>query len=199
MKTVSQLLRNSDPLGYEPPPSDRERRQIRQTVLNARTVSASHPRRVIANAIVVALTLGAVGAGIRYWPRGVADVFAAVRFEVRLAEDRPADGLRPATIAGRTIYLHPEPVVTNEDIVDAQLVPGEGPSPFSISVTFSPAGSEKMARASKGHVGRPVAILIDGVVVMAPVLRDPVMTSALVTGPFTKAEAERVVQGILGR
>ena len=41
-----------------------------------------------------------------------------------------------------------------------------------------------------------MAILIDGQVVMAPVLRTPISASAVVTGNFTKAEAERIVNGI---
>jgi SecD/SecF fusion protein len=53
-----------------------------------------------------------------------------------------------------------------------------------------------MRKASGNHIGKPVAIIIDGRVVMAPVVRSPIGDSALVTGHFTKAEAERIVHGI---
>jgi SecD/SecF fusion protein len=56
-----------------------------------------------------------------------------------------------------------------------------------------------MARASGSHVGRPLAILIDGEVVMAPVIRSAIGASALISGRFTRAEAERIVAGVVGR
>ena len=54
----------------------------------------------------------------------------------------------------------------------------------------------KMRQATANHVGRPMAILIDGVVVMAPVLRVRISTSAVISGDLTQAEAERIVNGI---
>jgi preprotein translocase subunit SecD len=56
-----------------------------------------------------------------------------------------------------------------------------------------------MSRASQNHLGRPMAILIDGTVVMAPVIKAPMSTSATITGQFTREEAERIVSGIRGR
>jgi preprotein translocase subunit SecD len=41
-----------------------------------------------------------------------------------------------------------------------------------------------------------VAILIDGQVVMAPVVRASLGASATITGNFTRAQAERIVNGI---
>jgi len=44
-----------------------------------------------------------------------------------------------------------------------------------------------------------IAILIDGDVVSAPTLRDPISTSAVIDGHYTREEAERIVAGIRGR
>ena len=51
-------------------------------------------------------------------------VQAAVRFEVRLAQTQPVPGLIVARVvdSGRTIYLHPEMVVTNDDIAQSWVV-----------------------------------------------------------------------------
>jgi preprotein translocase subunit SecD len=57
-------------------------------------------------------------------------------------------------------------------------------------------GARKMRDATASHVGRPIAILIDGNVVMAPTLRDPISADALITGDYSRAEAERIVNGI---
>ena len=56
-----------------------------------------------------------------------------------------------------------------------------------------------MRRATANHLGKPLAVLIDGEVVMAPTLRSPVSDSALISGDFSQAEAERIVNGIGGR
>lgn len=41
-----------------------------------------------------------------------------------------------------------------------------------------------------------MAILLDSQVVMTPVVRVPVGASAVITGNFTKTEAERIVNGV---
>ena len=61
------------------------------------------------------------------------------------------------------------------------------------------AGAARMLRATQGHIGRPVAILLDGDVVMAPVVKSPISASAMITGDYSRAEAERIVNGIVGR
>jgi preprotein translocase subunit SecD len=53
-----------------------------------------------------------------------------------------------------------------------------------------------MREATADHNGRPLAILIDGTVVAAPVVRGPISTSAVITGRYSDAEAERIVEGI---
>jgi preprotein translocase subunit SecD len=120
-----------------------------------------------------------------------------VRLEVRLAETQPAAGLVVARIAEseRLIYLHPEPIVTNEDIAQSW-VTQDGPDRFSVSVEFLEAGALRMRQATSAHVGRPVAILIDGHVVTAPVVRSAISNLAVITGDYTRAEATRIADGI---
>jgi hypothetical protein len=200
MKTMADVLREADPLCYEPDRGERERRLSRQRILDAplppEAVRAM-PRRAFA--IAMAASLVAVIAGAGYWSRAAVDVVAAVRFEVRLAEEDPGSGLRAAAVSGRTIYLHEETVLTNSDIASAQLVAGSTASTFGVAVTFTPEGAGRMTRASGSHVGRPLALLIDGEVVMAPVIRSAIGASAVISGDFTSAQAERIVAGVVGR
>jgi hypothetical protein len=201
MKTTRELLRDADPLGYEPGPSAQERRARRQAVLNTPRTEREVPRRRMMAMTIGAVVLAAIGAGSRYWPHAVVDVVAAVRFEVRLAEDSPGPGLRAAPVpgAGRTIYLHDTAVVTNDDIAQAQVAPGGSPSTYGVTVTFKPAGAEKIRSATQGHVGKPLAILVDGQIVIAPTVKSAITTSAVISGDYSKAEADRIVSGILGR
>ena len=43
---------------------------------------------------------------------------------------------------------------------------------------------------------RPVALLIDGYVVVAPTVRSEVGDAARLSGDYTRAEAERIVRGV---
>ena len=193
MTTLPELLRNADPLGYEEPPGVQQRQRMRQRIGAGRPAAQEPGRARLAAAAAAAVVVVAMATG--YW-----SVTAAVRFEVRLADDRPAAGLTATPVAGnRTIYLQSRAVVSNGDIAQAEVVPGSGVSMFNIRITFTPEGAARMLRATQGHLGRPLAVLLDGDVVMAPVVRSPISTSAMITGNYTRAEADRIVNGIVGR
>jgi hypothetical protein len=200
MKTLAETLRDADPLAYERR-SVQERRALRQGVLDASQARRDRPQRAMAIASIVVLTIVGIALVSFQWSHATIDLVAAVRFEVHLAEQNPAQGLREAVISGtgQRIYLHPEAVVTNSDIARAQVVQGDSASTFGVSVTFTAEGGARVLRATQGHVGRPVAILIDGEVVAAPVVRSPITTSGVISGNYARAEAERIVGGIVGR
>jgi hypothetical protein len=201
MKTVSDLLRDADPIGAEPQWSAEARSATRQAVLDRSASVERTSSRPITVASVFALAVIALAIGMSQWSRTSVAVLAAVRFEVRLAEETPGLGLREVTVSnsGRRLYLHPEVIVTNSDILQAEVVQGSSASTFNIATTFSAAGGAKMLQATRNHLGRPVAILLDGEVVMAPVVRAPINTAGVISGDFTRAEADRIAAGILTR
>src|SRR5262245_32739616 len=200
MNTVRDLLRDADPSNDDAGRLDDARDKIRLRVVTAASVVRPpvSRRRVIVGVAgsLVALTL--VGLLIGFGDRGT--LRAAVRFEVRLAETQPAPGLIVARVAesDRLIYLHPELIVTNDDIAQSWVVQ-DGPDRFNIAVEFLEAGAERMRQATSAHVGRPVAILIDGRVAIAPVVRSAISNSATITGDYSRAEAERIAEGIGAR
>lgn len=202
MTTVRELLRDADPLRREPDRLEGQRDRLRQAVVAAardRGVGASGQfRRPAMLAVVAMIAFGIIALVSQTWSRGGGTLQAQIRFEVRLAEDRPAAGLREVRVAAtdRVVYLHPDIVITNGDIERSTVVQGDGPSRFHISVAFNAAGTRKMRQATAQHIGSPLAILIDGEVVMAPTLRSPISSAAVITGDYTRAEAERIVNGI---
>ena len=58
------------------------------------------------------------------------------------------------------------------------------------------AGAQKLHAATERNIGKRMAILIDGEVVSAPVVREPIAESAVINGNITKAKAERIVAGM---
>ena len=202
MKIVSDLLRQADPLNDDSQRLDEARDRIRRTVVAAASVGQPltgglMPRRRVALGAAGALAAALIVVGLLVGSGDRGTVRAAVRFEVRLAEVEPVPGLIVARVAnsGHLIYLHPEMIVTNDDIAQSW-VRQDDPDHFGISVEFLEAGAQRMRQATATHVGRPVAILIDGKVVTAPVVRSTISNSAWINGDYTKAEAERIVDGI---
>jgi preprotein translocase subunit SecD len=200
MKSLSSLLQDADPLRREAPRlDDAERERIRLAILRTTTAAkatTSARARLGMLAAFAAATLVLAAAGFELWMRAT-PLIAAVRFEARLAEDEPLPGLVVAQLPEppRLIYLHPEIVVSNDDVASTW-VTADGRGGFAINVQFLPAGADRIRQATANHVGRRVAILIDGKVVIAPTLRAPIADSAMITGNYTRAEADRIAEGI---
>lgn len=95
----------------------------------------------------------------------------------------------------RLVYLHPETVVSNEDIAQAS-VSQNAANGFDIVVELMPSGAERMRQATTRHVGHPVAVMLDGDVVITPVLRSSIGDLGVIRGEFTREEAQRIAEGI---
>jgi hypothetical protein len=116
---------------------------------------------------------------------------------IRLAEAEPGDGLVEAMIAGtdEKVYLHKSVVVAATDIADARLTLDANGNP-AIGIAFTEEGSKKLADVSEKHIGKRLAILVDGDVISAPTVRAKISKNAQITGNFTKSEAVRMVKAL---
>lgn len=204
MPKLRDVLRAADPLRFELPPDEPRRARVRREALAARHALVPpevgpHPRRRVA--VVVALGALAAVVGVGLWQRGITPAMAAVRFEIRLAEDAAAPGLREAPVGShpRLVYLHDAVVVSNDHVAAAQVTSGRDADHFGVEVVFTPEGARRMFQATSAHVGRPVALLVDELVVMAPTVRSAIGDRATLTGDYTRAEAERLAAGLLLR
>lgn len=113
--------------------------------------------------------------------------------EFRLAEDQPAEGLEEATVPDQVdkIYLHSATVLTRQDIVKAEVQTDDNQR-YSILLTFSAKGAEKISQATEDNIGKRLAVVVDGKVITAPTIRTKIAASAIVTGRFKKTEAEQL-------
>jgi preprotein translocase subunit SecD len=66
----------------------------------------------------------------------------------------------------------------------------------NVGVEFNPSGTEKIRAATAKHIGKLVAILLDGQVVMTAKVREPIADSAVISGDLSRIEAEKIVKGI---
>lgn len=204
MNNLRDLLQEADPLRHEPAQPLDQRTLRRQTILAAarRTQAPAGPRPRSRTAVFVTsalMSVAVVALGVILWSLLNSNVQAAIRFEVRMAETRPTPGLQKAKVAGseRYVYLHSEVIVSNNDIAAVKVVQAGAPSEYGISIKFNETGADKMRHATEAHIGKPLAILLDGQVMMAPVVRDSIGESAMITGHYTKAEAQNVAERII--
>lgn len=204
MKSVTELLREADPLQNEAMPSSEQREYQRKTILSASSGTcdraAQEPRSRVT--LLVALSFVMIAAFFvteRIRPSFVSNVYAAtVHFEVKLAEEEPAPGLLEAKVFGTdsSVYLHTDTIVTNSDISNARIIQVGDSSQYRVGVEFKPSGAEKVRAATARHIGKPMAILLDGRVVMTAKVREPIAGSAVIFGDLSRTEAERIVKGI---
>lgn len=198
MNNLTQLLQEADPLRHEGSRLDAERSRLRAALVAARPADETPSRRAVFPRIAALVATVTVALVVGYVSnvRVTTPVAAQVRFEVRLAETRPVPGLVVAQVedTGQVVYLHPETLVSNEDVANAVAV--EGTPGFAVEVQLLPTGAERLRRATSAHIGRPVAILLEGRVAMAPTVRSPIGASAVITGQFTEAEARRIAAGV---
>lgn len=204
MTNVKELLRTADPLRHEPVVS-LQHRAAQRTAMLAAASSANRGEEAAPKStlrlfvFLVAAVIIVLFLSERVWSPRILGVHAAVRFEMRFVEDRPAPGLREVKIAGKDhpIYLHAEVIANNADIASAHVVP-DGAF-YGVEIEFKASGAKRMRMATASHIGKPVAFLIDGRVIMAPVLVGRIGDGAQITGNFSEGEAERIVNGIVGK
>ena len=124
----------------------------------------------------------------------------AVKVEFRRAESKPAEGLKEATVAGTTdkVYLHKQADLTNKDIAKATEEP-DLPGRPAIMFFFTKEGAKKMENLTEKHKGKPLAILVDGKVICAPIIQSKLSDRALITGLGTAEEVKKIVKGINGK
>lgn len=125
---------------------------------------------------------------------------ATERVAFYLAEDEPAEGLRKVdelAVSSLPIYLHKTPVLTGKDIAKAGVA--EETDRPAIDFELTPVGAEKLAKVSKENLHKKLAILVEGKLIAAPIIRSQLSKQGRITGSFEKKEAERLARAIGGQ
>ena len=115
--------------------------------------------------------------------------FNPVISETADAEADPGTGQRswcPSLDAEGVYYvIERAPVVTGEDLVDAQPSFDQNGRP-AVNFRFNPSGARAFGDYTAEHVGEPFAIVLDDEVISAPVIQSHIAGgSGIITGNFT--------------
>lgn len=93
---------------------------------------------------------------------------------------------------GRYYIVDQTPVVTGEQLVDAQPGMDQNNRP-AVNFRFNPAGGRAFGLYTAENIGNPFAIVLDGQVVSAPVIQSHIAGgSGIITGRFTVEETSRL-------
>ena len=154
------------------------------------------------SAVVVALSCVACG-GPPDQLRPVESAVPAV-LELRLVLPEPTAQSVSADFGGKALYLAPEPVVSDSDFITVQAIgqrePG-GRQNIILTVECTPEADERMRSISGRNIDERIAVLFDGVVRSAPVVKSAVGCSSgnAVSLPAADGEAERIVERVRSR
>ena len=97
--------------------------------------------------------------------------------------------LLPGTRAGEFYIVDEAPVVTGEDLTDAQPSFDQNNRP-AVSFKFDVSGARKFGEYTGAHVGEPFAIVLDSKVISAPTIQSAITGgSGIITGNFTLEES----------
>jgi len=123
-----------------------------------------------------------------------------VRFAIHLLANGPGVGVVEAASAesGRPVHIRQERYVSNADVESARVE--HAGSGCQVSIRLTRAGTEKLARLTRDHVGDRLALVVDGKVEMTPTIRSEI-TEGLVklTGDFTDARCAEIARGLSPR
>jgi preprotein translocase subunit SecD len=90
---------------------------------------------------------------------------------------------------GQFYVLEQAPVVTGEDLVDAQPSFDQNGRP-AVSFRFNPTGARRFGDYTANNIGNPFAIVLDSEVISAPVIQAHIAGgSGIITGNFTVEES----------
>ena len=121
---------------------------------------------------------------------------APLRLEFRRAQQVPGEGLTESVVEGngKEIWLRKEVGLSNEHVASARAMADD---PQVVEIALTDEGAQRFAALTQEHKGQLLAIILDGKVISAPVIRDEITGGrAILAGDFSSEEAERIAAGL---
>jgi preprotein translocase subunit SecD len=83
-------------------------------------------------------------------------------------------------------------IISGDDLIDAQIGNDQNQQPI-VSIKFNSEGGRKFARVTQENVNKPFAMILDGVVLSAPNINEPILGgNAQISGNFTVDSANQL-------
>jgi preprotein translocase subunit SecD len=122
----------------------------------------------------------------------LADAFSAIKQLEERAKSDDSVIVARGEEDGAYAYLLGQIYVTGKDLVDARVTQDELQKP-AVSIKFNRDGSDAFERATAANIEKQIAIVLDGTVISAPVVRSRISGGeAQISGSFSYEEAVRL-------
>jgi RNA polymerase sigma factor (sigma-70 family) len=123
-------------------------------------------------------------------------------FQVQLVVDEPGDNSELLTTdvgdaSGKTLHVRKTPLLDHTAISSVTVTRNMDTGTPQIDVEFSEVGKELFAQVTKENLNKRLAIVLDGHLYSAPVIREEISGGkAQITGSFTEEEAKQLAAKI---
>lgn len=116
--------------------------------------------------------------------------------EIRAAASSAVAGWQQTTTpGGQALWVAPEVRLTSADIARAEAGTSPDAGPF-VSIVLTDDGARKMAELSAAQDHKPIALMLDGKVIWAPVVKGSIGKEVRLTGGkggLTKSQIDRLI------
>jgi RNA polymerase sigma factor (sigma-70 family) len=122
-------------------------------------------------------------------------------FQMQLVLDEPEEDTEPMTnnASGETMHVQKTPLMDYTAISSATVTTDPASGDPEINVELSDVGKELFAAVTKENLNKRMAIVLDGQLYMAPVIRSEITGGKVqITGHFTEEEASELAAKING-
>lgn len=114
---------------------------------------------------------------------------------IRAAATSPVAGWQQMTLPDRVLWVAPTSDLTSMDIERAEQVTGPDGAP-ALTIVFTDAGAKKISALSTTRLGQPIAFLLDGKLISAPIIRARIEKESVLSGGpggLTSDEVQRLL------
>lgn len=126
-------------------------------------------------------------------PSEVSRAELQIRF---VAESESNGATRMADADGNPLWVEPKVVISTPDVSEVHVNLEMDLEHYAVTLYFTPQAAQRLHEATTENLGRQVAILLNGSVVVAPRIQTPIGPSAMISGRYTKDESVRLAQQI---
>ena len=116
---------------------------------------------------------------------------AADPAEVAQGRAPPGSQILPS-LSGGPVVVKRRAIITGDQLVDSQVTQDQNGAP-AVSFRFDSTGGRRFAQATQENVGKPFAIILDGKVISAPNINEPILGgSGIISGSYTTQTANEL-------
>jgi preprotein translocase subunit SecD len=120
---------------------------------------------------------------------------APISVEFHLVDESPASNAPEMPVNGtdERVRLAPEVILDRGDIVSAQAQVSQFNQAYEVLITVAPEAAGRLRSVTADNIGKRLAIVIDGVVITAPVIQAQIADGqAVISGNFESQQAHDI-------